>query len=277
MRDEKYTPFYVLNPQPAGSPTPENAPRCGIHLDAPATGTCERCGTFYCEQDVRHVLGKKYCSPCAARPDVNYLESFRLKYWGKRDTWAWLFGIGALANTAMAIGLIVAGQYLLAAFLAGAGLVGVFYFLGQPWTRYAVLALPLLNVVLGLATAHPEQAIASVLPFIISVGIFTDTRNKLFFKVEISEQALQKAWNLYANNQLARTGLILAVFSLIAFPAAPIALVLSIIGLRRVDPDAYPPIGKRVHAIAGIIISGGVTALMVLGLAMLWLKPAGFK
>ena len=50
-----------------------------------------------------------------------------------------------------------------------------------------------------------------------------------------SQEALEKAWDLYANNTVARAGFMLGIIGLIAFPLAPVALLCSIIGLRRVD------------------------------------------
>ena len=87
-------------PQPIAAP--EGA-RCSLHPDRPALLACQRCGAFICEDDQCPIDGALYCPPCAARPDVDYLDAFRLKHWGVRDSWAWLFGLGALLNAAIAI------------------------------------------------------------------------------------------------------------------------------------------------------------------------------
>lgn len=53
-------------------------------------------GEWLASFDSRHV-NPRAMSLENERPDVNYLQVFRDAKWGKRDTWAWFFGMwGAL-------------------------------------------------------------------------------------------------------------------------------------------------------------------------------------
>ncbi|MFL5321893.1 MAG: hypothetical protein ACJ790_19690 [Myxococcaceae bacterium] len=247
-----FTPDFVLNPPPLRS---DNGARCAAHPDNAATANCTRCGTFICALDTKVLSKRIYCETCAARPDVNYLEAFRLKYWGKRDSWAWLYGIGAVGNFALAISLLIEGRPFWAMYALLGTIMGGGYFLGMQWARYASLALPVLLFGTGAVSGNPASGAVGVLPFIMAVGVFFDTRNRLFFKVPVTEKSLQRSWDLYANNQMARNGMMLGIASLLMFPLAPFGLACSIIGLMRVDPNAWPPIGKRAHAIVGLVAS----------------------
>ena len=239
--------------------------RCFRHPEHLATGTCTRCGTFICQVEQRVVDGAPYCETCATHPEVDWLDAFRLKYWGKRDAWAWLIGLGSLSN------LVLAGNALLneRAFLAGGVLlagaaINAGFWLGKRWARLALLGLQALNIVLNLFTAQLPTALAALIGLLITVAILLDTRNKLFFKIEVSREQLKKAWNLYSNNQVARTGFLCSILGVLMPPLAPVGLLCSIIGLRRVDPTARPPIGRKGHAIAGIVVGGLATLGWVL-------------
>ncbi len=121
---------------------PAAVARCALHPDLAAGGTCPRCGTFFCESCAQGVLGVLYCAPCAARPEVNYLEALRLKLWGRRDGNAW----GALFWCALFLLLALYGaserSWLPALVSLGGAGVCTGLFLGQPWSRPALLALP---------------------------------------------------------------------------------------------------------------------------------------
>jgi hypothetical protein len=249
----------MQTPSLAPAPAPGEA-RCPSHPDQSVLGTCARCGTFFCELDRETVNGKDYCATCAALPETDYLEAFRLKYWGKRDAWSWLIGFGALINLASGAMLLTGegsgGGGLLAGLAAlGGGAVGVCFWLGLPFARLALCFVPVVSLLISVATVGPVAVATGIVPIAVTIAIYRDTRNKLFFKEEVSREALQKAWHLYANNTLARAGFMLSFIGLLAFPLAPVALVCSIIGLRRVDPTANPPIGRKGQAIAGIVLS----------------------
>lgn len=233
---------------------------CPSHPDRRVLGACARCGTFFCEKDRESVNGTYYCEACAARPDIDYLEAFRLKYWGKRDAWAWLVGLGALFNLAIGLAVLLmeetnnAGLLIGLLAIAGGG-VGVCFWLGMPFARVALCFVPIVSLIVSVFTAGPVAIGRGIWPILITLVIYQDTRNKLFFKEHVPREALQKAWHLYANNTVARAGFMLSFIALIGFPLAPITLLCSIIGLRRVDPTANPPVGRKGQAIAGIVLS----------------------
>lgn len=250
----------------AAAPVPQSPPseaRCLTHPDQAVLGACARCGSFFCELDRENVDGTDYCAACAARPDVDYLEAFRLKYWGKRDAWTWFIGLGALFNFFVGGSILLAGEerlMLMGLMTLATGVIGACFWWGLSWARLAMCFMPILNAVVGAATLGPAAVGQGVVPFFIMIAVYKDTRNRLFFKEEVSREALQKAWNLYANNSLARAGFMLSLVGVLVFPLAPVGLVLSAIGLRRVDPTARPPIGRKGQAIAGIVL-GGVSLL----------------
>jgi len=217
------------------------------------------------------VEGKLYCEPCSLRADVNWLEAYRLSLWGKRDGWAWLIGLGSVLNVALFVVGLVSTNPVLIVQGAFAAAVSVCFWLGQPWARYGLVASSVLSVLVILGQGgDPEQvgqALGRVLiPFLITLYIvFGDTRNKLFFKIAVPEAKLRKLWETFANNVVARYGFLLGLLGLLLPPLGLIGLILSIIGLRRVDPNARPPIGRKGYAIAGIALGGlGTTWGLVL-------------
>ena len=259
-----------MTTQPAsGVPVTQEA-RCFVHPEEPALGSCARCGTFFCARDHRTVGGKEYCAACATRPEVDYLEAFRLKYWGKRDAWAWLVGFGAIINLMFGLRLVASGaENLLFAIIAFASAaVGACFWAGLPFARLALCFVPIISMLVGMVTQGAQAFVSGVLPIVITLIIYGDTRNKLFFREQVPPEALQKAWELYSNNPVARAGFLLSIFGILLPLLSPVALVCSIIGLRRVDLKAHPPIGRRRQAIAGIVL-GSIGILWGLTLAVI--------
>ncbi|MCY1016726.1 DUF4190 domain-containing protein [Pyxidicoccus sp. MSG2] len=246
-----------MNAQPLSNTPDVEGSRCHAHPDRPALGTCARCGTFYCEQDRQVVHGKTYCEACSVRPEVDYLEGFRLKYWGKRDSWAWLVGFGSVLNVISGLASFASGvteeAIVFGVFGLVAGVVGACFWLGIPWARTAIIGVPIASMALGMAGGAPSALARGIIPLLVTIAIYNDTRNKLFFKLEVPAGALKTAWDLYMNNTMARAGVMLGVLSFIP-GVGVLALICSIIGLRRVNPDATPPIGRKGQAIAGIIL-----------------------
>jgi hypothetical protein len=248
-------------------------PRCAVHPERPAAGTCERCGAFACAEDYAAVSGRWLCASCAARPDSNYLEAFRLKYWGKRDAWAWVMGLSAVGHVLSAINAATSGMYLLVPLIVAVGAAQACYFMGWRWARafifspaVEVMLTPLLilpwRAGLGLGTVAVMMGrviIAPLIPGLLGLGILLSTRNQLFFRVPVSAVQLKKAWNLYCNNAIARTGFLLSLLGLLVPGVGLAAVVLSGIALRRVDPKAFPPIGRKGQAIAGIVLGAVAT------------------
>lgn len=238
--------------------------RCATHPDELAGATCQRCGAFICGMCSTWVMGGPYCPACAARPEVNYLETFRRELWGKRDAGAWLVGTGTVllawgAVTALLDGLAFACLLL----LVSTG-VGVCFFLGLRWARLALLLMPLCWALLALPEIGFPGVALFLFPFLGALQLFLDTRNRLFFRVEVSESALRHLWDLRINNPMARHALSLGVSAFFLPLLAPAAIVCGCIGLWRVDLQARPPIGRRASAILGIVLGLGAVLLWAL-------------
>jgi hypothetical protein len=207
-----------------------------------------------------------FCAECAVRPEVDYLEAYRLQYWGKRDSWAWLYGVGGLLN--FLIGLAMAADSLgrpealaEAAVLLLSGVNSVLFWLGFRVARLGavlgILAAGMIHVV-----ANGAQGLAAtVLPLIITLSVISSTRNKLFFKLDVSRSELRKSWDTFHNNTIARSASTLGVAGLLIPVFAPFAIGCGIVGLRRVNPNALPPIGNKRRAVAGIVL--GVVGLVL--------------
>ncbi|MCY1083543.1 DUF4190 domain-containing protein [Archangium lansingense] len=238
-----------------------SAPRCAEHQDVPAAGICGRCGGFFCEGCATWVLGAVYCTACGALPEVNYLETFRLKLWGKRDTWAWFLGFLGLATWVRGLVLLASGDPLAAALLLACSAVGVGCFWGQRWARVGLLALPVGLGGAGLVQEQVLPVVATLFLLPMAFSIHQDPRHKLFFRLPLPEPVLRRLWNRYENNPLALVGLQLGLYG-VFFPLfAPVALGLGLAALRRVNPEARPPIGRRGQALAAMALGVGSLAL----------------
>ncbi|AEI63665.1 ABC transporter ATP-binding protein [Corallococcus macrosporus] len=257
-------------------------PCCALHPDAFAGATCQRCGSFVCGVCTTWVMGRMYCPACAARPEVNYLEAFRLKLWGRRDASAWLVGLVTVVLVGLGLVALVAGTFGIAlAWLASAG-VGVAFFLGMRWARLGLLAVPLLAMLLT-APSLGAPALLFFVPLMVAVNVFRDTRSRLFFRLDVPERELHRLWDLRVNNPLARHALSLGVGSLflpvlasllsffgvwwvlsvLFLGMAMLALILGAVALRRVDPEARPPIGRRWESLGAVGLA--LTALVLWG------------
>ncbi len=240
---------------------------CPRHPTEPVAGACARCGAFICARDSKLVDTKLYCETCAARPDVDWLEGFKQKYWGRRDGWAWLFGIGAVLNLVTAVGMLFDPQVRLTApFVLVSSVAGALWWLKIPAARWVVVGSLVASTVFIAVTVSPFAIAATVLPLLVVLSVATSTRTKLFFELEVSRDELRRMWDLYANNQVARYALSLGVLGLLVWPVAPVAIVCGVIGLARVDPDAKPPIGRRGSAIAGVAL--GVAGMLIASFAV---------
>ena len=238
-------------------------PRCATHSEEVATGTCSRCGTFFCAGCEQQVFGKAWCATCAARPEVAYLERFRLKLWGRRDATTWMMGAAGLGLAVMAV-LSAVEQHTLwpfAVILAVGSAVRIAFFLGWRWAREVLVITSLGSTV--ACWAFESQGLAILFLFLSAASIvyFFDTRNQLFFRRPVPEARLQRLWHLRENNPRARDAMNLGL-SAFFFPLfAPLAIVLGTVALRRVDPLAMPPIGRKGQALSGIVLGMGALAL----------------
>lgn len=251
--------------------SPGALPRCALHPDALAGATCQRCGGFVCTACTTWVMGRMYCPACAVRPEVNYLEAFRLKLWGQRDASAWLVVVVTELLLFLALGMLMSLEFVVAlACLVSAG-VGLAFFLGMRWARLGLLAVPLLAMLLTAPSAG-APALVFFVPLMVAVNIFRDTRSRLFFRLEVPERELRRLWDRRVNNPLARHALSLGAGSLLMHVLTPLlsfldvelalsfifmamsmlALVLGTVALRRVDPEAQPPIGRRWEALGAM-------------------------
>jgi len=251
--------------------------------DVPRTlpsSTCPRCGVFLEVESYELVLGKAYCRACAARPDVNYPRAYRDEHWGKREGWAWFMGFLALVA-------LLSGAFTLTQNPALGGaliLSGVGYLLfwsGAKVGRPALVGVTALGVVLSLAQGQPPNVLA--IAFVVLA--MRSARTKLFFEMEVPEADLAAAWMAQHDNRPAQYALALGLISLatlltwmgswkFAFGTLAlglVAVVLGVVGVRRVKPDAIPPVGRKTAALIGGL--GG--ALAVLAAAVHLLQKAG--
>lgn len=252
--DSAFTAGPVV-PVPAGA-------TCPRHAGSAAIAACRRCGTFVCIDDRVSLDGSDFCRECAARPDVDYLEAFRLKYWGKRDSWAWFFGVTAVVNVIIGLTVIanafsneltVPNVALGIVILVWAGLAGAFW-AGVKAARWGLVGAFALYAVALIAAAGIAGVGGIIFPLAFVASALGSVRTKLFFKMDVPREQLRKTWALLHDNVLARNAMTLGFAGMLFPPFAPMALVLGIVGLRRVDPNAYPPIGRRAHAITGIVL-----------------------
>ncbi|MDF1562463.1 MAG: B-box zinc finger protein [Deltaproteobacteria bacterium] len=271
-----------LSPHPPLAVEGEVGPACAKHPDAPAAAICERCGAFACAGCLAFVAGKPFCDTCRRREDVDYTRAIEAKFRGRRDAFVWFFGLtGTLGNLVVLGTLIFAlaipeelelgvpGGVLSAlpqiVFAAIAIVVYGAYFLLKPWARLGLFGLILLGAVSNALTfAGTEEGMGfgfgaslgrQVLPFIFFLSAYKSTRNQLAFDLEVPREALEKMYRAYYDNQLARAGFVLSLFSLLVPGLALLSGILSFIGLRRVNAESVPPVGRKKTAIAGVVLS----------------------
>ncbi|WP_164021494.1 DUF4190 domain-containing protein [Pyxidicoccus trucidator] len=244
--------------------SPNALARCATHPEELAGATCQRCGVFVCTACTAWVMGTLYCAPCAARPEVNYLETFRRGLWGKRDSRAWLVGGGCLLMAPLLPVALSYGRVLTTLGLLATVVVGVAWFEGRRWARYALPLVPLGLGLLAVPLVGPPVLGLALIPFINALQLLQDTRCKLFFRVEVSERELLRLWDREVNNPMARSALSLGLGAVFLPLFAPLAIVFGFLALRRVDLKARPPIDRRAQAIAGIVLGVGALALWVL-------------
>jgi len=241
--------------------------RCATHPEEAASGTCARCGTFHCEQCGRYILGKVYCGTCAQRPDVNYLELFRLRMWGWRDSWTWTIGFYGVGLAVYAGLGAVNGQYVPALATAACAGVCVAFFLGVAWSRLALILTPLGFAAVCLALGHHPTLIPLLLIFLCALLVYGNTRNRLFFRQEVPVPRLKRLWHQREDNPLARHAMNFGLGGLFLPLFAPVAIVLGVAALRRVNPGAMPPVGRKGQSIAAIVLGFVTTGLW---LVFLW-------
>lgn len=234
---------------------------CARHPGAAAVAACRRCGTFVCASDQVLLENAVFCGDCAARPDVDYLEAFRLKFWGKRDAWAWFYGVQAVGAFAMGLSVIAdtardfqPREALFGVVLMASGVIDGAFWWGARWARGGLVAAALLFGLAQVVMVGPAGLGAMVFPMAFAASALNSVRTKLFFKMDVDRGALKKAWAVLHDNVIARYAVALGVCGFVLGIFAPLAVLLGVLGLRRVDPAAYPPVGRKGQAIAGIVL-----------------------
>lgn len=243
------------------APAPTTAlletPACAHHPGRAAVGTCERCGAFHCEaESIRHGE-HTYCEACGGRPEVGHLEQLRRELWGKRDGWAWLMLASAPLHLAFTVGMGMDGMWNWTVLGAANTGVVVAWFLGVPVARHALLLLPPLWLGGFLLKGRDLGVLVLLVPAMgLALWLHASTRVRLFFRQEVDLERLERLWDARENNPLARHALVCGLAGLVLPVAAPLAMLLGWAGLRRVDPEATPPIGKRRQALSGLVLGG---------------------
>jgi hypothetical protein len=254
------------------------SPRCATHPQEAASGTCSRCGTFVCAGCVREISGKPWCAACAARPEINYLERFRLKLWGRRDGSAWVAGAVSLALAATTV-VALRGRrtpWLIVLATGACSAASLAFFLRGKGSREALIGTSLSCAVACWVSGLEGMAFISLIGFCASVLISFDTRNRLFFQQPVSPERLQRLWHVRENNPRARDAMYLGIASAFFPLFAPLAILVGVVALRRVDPNAVPPIGRKGQAIAGVVLGTVMLGLWSLLLSRLF-GGAGYE
>lgn len=229
-------------------------PRCPRHPEQNASDVCSRCGAFVCALDRAELDGKVYCGDCAVHPAVDYLEAFRREHWGRRDSWAWLLGVGGVLQALLGVLSLVKFDSPGGLLPLAGGVVGICFWFRLGWARQALVGLGVLTFLLAGLSGGLGGAASGLIPMLVSIAIYRDPRDQLFFQLDVPRDQLLKAWKVHADNRVAHTGFSLSLVGLLLWPIAPLAFALSVVGLRRVDPQAHPPVGRRRDAILGIVL-----------------------
>ena len=137
---------------------------CLKHPEMPVAGTCPRCGAFVCVRCAKEaVVGDLTCSDCRERGEA---ASATLGIGG----WLVLPGIGLVAN--VVLGGIVAFVQLAGGDLArglvwllaalGSGFVANSFFRRRRETPLLMIALYVLQILIGVFFGNPGSAVAAV-------------------------------------------------------------------------------------------------------------------
>lgn len=236
--------------------------RCPEHPDAVAIASCQRCGRFVCGADAQVLLQGTFCTACAMRPEVSFLDAFKRAHFGVRDGWAWTFGMsGVAALLAAALVLKIAlsddraGLFAFAALLGASGALGVAFFFGVPMARWGLALLVGVCALLLLATEGPWALPLVVPPGLIVTSALVSVPNRLFFRLDVPVQTLERAWRRRYDNPGAQQAVSWALLGVLVPLFLPIALVSAALALRRVDPRAQPPVGGKTPALFALVLS----------------------
>lgn len=246
--------------------------RCANHVERVAVGTCERCGSYYCASCYKQLGDRRICSACLAIPRIDYLADARNKAWGKRDGWVWYLGVMfPLTYASIAVDTIRQGGDLVLAFATlVVAAIFVCYLLMLPWSRKAVfLAIPFgsISAIVGapnLATAsayelgeYTGRIIGRTLILMLfAFAAYNSTRNKLAFKIEVTDAELARYYQKYLANPAAKRALAYGLASLLVPLLVPVAVVAGVRSLRKMDAKAWPPVTGRGMTLFGLVAAG---------------------
>lgn len=252
----------------------ERSAACIHHPERAAARTCDRCGDFACEDCLKTIAERRICEACRALDGVDFVEAYRAKAWGKRDHLVWLFGLGgALFYSFTAVfvsrdlalrGGDVAAKVMVVVTAALQLFICVAYFLRYKWARVFLGLSPLINLIAvclldELSGGRADSPVLAGLALLMGVPIWLglrNGRNKLAFEIPVDEKKLERLYETNANNLPARIGLALSVLSLLIPHVIPLALIFGVVGLFKVDPEAWPPVDGRKVALASLAIAG---------------------
>jgi hypothetical protein len=252
---------------------------CAAH-QAPAVAVCHRCGVFLCALCSVPVDANVFCAACAARPEVDYVEAYRLNHWGRRDGWAWAFGLGGVLNLIIAVPVLAtafkrssfAPQVALGLGMLLAAGSGFAWFFRQVWARWAVVVLFVLFAAEVAFTAGVSVVPALIFPTAILISAFNSVRSQLFFKLDVPRERIRRDWQLYHDNPAARSAVLLGVSGLLVPGFGLLAIGFALWAFKRVNPVAHPPVGGRRNAVIGLVL--GVIDTLLWGAVILrpWLR-----
>jgi hypothetical protein len=248
-------------------------PTCPAHAAEELIGPCERCGDFVCKLDSRVLEGKRLCvARCAAEVESDYLERYRRELWGKMDGWVFWFGI--LSPFFTLIGIWWAPP-LEAAVGIGGTAIFIAYLLRKPWARVALFLMPPTHILLSIPQGGEAVGAAfavSLFTTLLVTGAYLSPRNRLAFRLTVSRAQLRKLWDVYRNNPRARESVALGILGWPLPILAPVGVAMAIYGLLQVNPASDPPIGKRSHAMAGLLLSIASIIFWATALILGWIR-----
>jgi len=239
----------------------------------------------------------------------HFYSDFHNSLMGKLDVWAWIYGIVypilfiALAhfnlNEISDLSItehIKNSFYLKNAIAVFTVVVGsLSFFFRQIWARKFMYFIPfILPFVFYLIMADKLSPDAvrqnafstignSIIPLIIYYFATNSTRNRLFFRLQVSESKIIKYWMVYSNKQANQSawlsflsplficGVFFAIDSIIGFELSRVTryiilalLVISAMlpiiwfatkAIKKVNLDKVPPVGGKANAIFAIVIA----------------------
>lgn len=234
---------------------------CPAHPEAEATGTCARCGRFYCDAEVVWLDLRAYCAECAVRPEVDWLGRHYRKLEGRRSGAVWSLAVAGLLILVIAAVLLFAPTLAERERLSGLGLLlfalaSFFHFSGHRLAQAAPLIACLLAALLfAAAQQSPWGALGAVPLLMLAFSAWSDVPTRLFFRQEVPRSTLAHHYRREGSNPLAGRASRLAFVSLLLPGLGLISLVLGVIALTRVDPRAVPPITGLSPALGAIVFS----------------------